>query len=108
MEAMSAAESAKTAAGAEIRAKRRIAGDVQGVGFRAATREAALRAGVRGWAKNESDGSVTALLLGSRAAVAEMDEFLRHGPPAARVTAVAKLMLDDEDEKADPQEFGIL
>lgn len=99
---------AETEKGGEIRAKRRIAGEVQGVGFRAATREAAQRAGARGWAKNESDGSVTVLMAGDESAIGEMDEFLRLGPPAARVTAVAKLMLDDEDEKAKLEDFGIL
>ena len=92
----------------EVREKRRIAGGVQGVGFRAATREAALRAGVRGWAKNESDGSVTVLMLGSESAVAEVDDFLRRGPPSARVAGAARLMLEKEDEKADPEGFGIL
>ena len=66
----------------DVRAKRRIAGEVQGVGFRAATREAAQRAGVRGWVKNESDGSVTVLMTGSESAIGMMDEFLRQGPPA--------------------------
>ena len=94
--------------GAEVRAKRRVAGEVQGVGFRAATREAALRAGVRGWAKNESDGSVTVLMLGDDAGIGAMDEFLRQGPPTAQVAAVAKLMLEEDDEKFSPQDFGIL
>ena len=84
----------------DIRAKRRIAGEVQGVGFRAATREAAQRAGVRGWVKNESDGSVTVLMTGSESAIGTMDEFLRQGPPAARVAAAAPLMLEEEDEQA--------
>ena len=95
-------------AGGETRAKRRVAGEVQGVGFRAAAREAAERAGARGWARNESDGSVTVLVAGSESAVGEMDAFLRQGPPAARVAAVAKLMLDDEDEKSTLEGFQIL
>ena len=84
----------------DMRAKRRIAGEVQGVGFRAATRDAAQRAGVRGWVKNESDGSVTVLMTGSESAIGMMDEFLRQGPPAARVAAAAPLMLEAEDESA--------
>ena len=92
----------------EIRAKRRVAGEVQGVSFRAATRETATRVGIRGWARNESDGSVTVLAAGTEAAIGEMDAFLRQGPPAARVAAVAKLMLDDEDEKSPLDGFQIL
>lgn len=91
----------------EVRAKRRIAGEVQGVGFRAAAREAALRLGARGWARNESDGSVTVLMAGTAAAIAEMDGFLRQGPPSARVAAAAALMLDDDDEKSPLEGFQI-
>ena len=101
-------EAPERAQAEEVRAKRRVAGEVQGVGFRAAAQAAAERAGLRGWARNESDGSVTVLAAGSAAAVGEMDEFLRHGPPSARVAAVAKLMLDDEDEQAPLEGFQIL
>lgn len=38
----------------------RFVGQVQGVGFRMTTRACALRHGVRGWVRNESDGSVQA------------------------------------------------
>ena len=44
----------------------RIAGRVQGVNFRAWTRDEAERLGLDGWVRNEADGSVTALLAGSR------------------------------------------
>lgn len=63
-------------------------GRVQGVFFRAFTREQALAAGLSGWAKNRSDGSVDILLAGDEAAVLEVREKLREGPPAARVTAL--------------------
>ena len=106
--AESGAEGNESAAESGVRAKRRVAGEVQGVGFRAATREAALRAGVRGWAKNESDGSVTVLMLGDDAGIGAMDEFLRQGPPTARVAGVAKLMLEEEEEKFNPRDFEIV
>jgi len=35
-----------------------VHGDVQGVGFRAATAHEARRAGVAGWVRNQRDGSV--------------------------------------------------
>ena len=101
-----AADAARAAVG--VRAKRRVAGEVQGVGFRAAAREVALRVGARGWAKNESDGSVTVLMEGDAEGLAALDEFLRQGPPSARVAAVAPLMLETEDETAQLNDFGIL
>ena len=103
-----AADAAGAARVAGVRAKRRVAGEVQGVGFRAAAREVALRVGARGWAKNESDGSVTVLMEGDVEGLAALDEFLRQGPPSARVAAVAPLMLETEDETAQLNDFGIL
>jgi acylphosphatase len=44
----------------------RIEGSVQGVGFRAWTQSEASRLGLRGWVRNEPDGSVAAHLEGSR------------------------------------------
>ena len=102
------AERAGTGKTGAVRAKRRVAGKVQGVGFRAAAREVALRVGARGWAKNESDGSVTVLMEGDAEGLAALDEFLRQGPPSARVAAVAPLMLENEDETAQLDDFGIL
>lgn len=66
-----------------------ITGRVQGVWFRAWTRDEARALGLTGWVRNEADGSVRALFCGPQAAVAEMLERCRHGPPMARVDAVA-------------------
>jgi acylphosphatase len=63
----------------------RVRGRVQGVGFRYAMRREAERAGVRGWVRNRSDGSVEALLQGEAAAVARVVDWARRGPPSARV-----------------------
>ncbi len=62
-----------------------VRGRVQGVCFRAFTRDCALAAGLSGWAKNRSDGSVHILLCGDREQVLAVCEQLRQGPPAARV-----------------------
>lgn len=66
----------------------RVTGHVQGVWFRAWTRDEATRRGLSGWVRNEPDGSVTALLSGPGEAVREMVEALHEGPPRARVTGV--------------------
>ena len=64
----------------------RVSGMVQGVYYRAsAHREGALR-GLRGWVRNESDGSVALRLQGAAEAVDAMLDWCRVGPPAARVS----------------------
>ena len=65
-----------------------VTGRVQGVWFRAWTKEQAETLGLSGWVRNEADGSVTALISGPQAEVAEMVASLHQGPPAARVVSV--------------------
>ncbi len=66
----------------------RVFGRVQGVFFRAFTRDVALAAGVAGFVRNLPDGSVEAVIEGEERAVLEVIEWMRRGPPAARVDAV--------------------
>jgi acylphosphatase len=73
----------------------RVTGRVQGVYFRGWTLETAAALGVRGWVRNEADGSVAALLAGPAATVERMLAALQDGPPDAVVRAV-------ETEAADP------
>jgi DNA ligase D-like protein (predicted 3'-phosphoesterase) len=65
-----------------------VRGDVQGVGFRYSTVERAKQLGLLGWVRNEDDGSVRVHAEGLEAAVAELVEYLRAGPPGARVADV--------------------
>ncbi len=65
-----------------------VAGQVQGVFFRASTREQALRLGLTGTVRNLPDGRVEVLACGSAAALDQLRDWLRLGPPLARVTAV--------------------
>ena len=66
----------------------RITGRVQGVFYRAWTRDQARGLGLAGWARNCPDGSVEAHVEGDESAVSEMIERMRQGPPAARVENV--------------------
>ena len=75
-------------AGARARARAVVRGMVQGVAFRAATRYAAQGLGVAGWVRNAPDGSVELVAEGSRDAVERLLEFVRTGPPSARVEDV--------------------
>lgn len=71
----------------------RIEGRVQGVGFRAATRSAAIRIGLVAYAMNRADGSVEVLACGNFAALAELRDWLHIGPTLARVDRVSSSAL---------------
>lgn len=65
-----------------------VRGQVQGVGYRAsAVRQAHLQR-VTGWVRNNADGTVEAIVQGNPDQVDRMLEWMRHGPPAARVTEI--------------------
>ena len=65
-----------------------VTGRVQGVFFRSWTREQARELGVTGWVRNCPDGRVDAHVEGDEAAVQQLLERLRRGPPSARVEDV--------------------
>ena len=67
-----------------------VAGRVQGVYFRASTRERALAFGLDGHARNLADGSVEVIAAGEATALEALAEWLRQGPPAARVEQVLR------------------
>ena len=69
-----------------VRARILVSGSVQGVFFRASTREQAQRLGVTGWVRNLLDGQVEAVLEGDRESVIQLMNWCRKGPPGARVT----------------------
>jgi acylphosphatase len=74
-----------------------VSGFVHGVGFRWTAARRAERSGVAGWVRNEPDGTVRVWAQGEEEAVAAFLDFLRMGPPGARVAAV-------EVEEAEPDE----
>ncbi|MFO1408548.1 MAG: acylphosphatase [Steroidobacteraceae bacterium] len=65
-----------------------VSGRVQGVWYRAATRERAVALGITGHAINRPDGRVEVLACGSPAAVEAMCAWLWKGSPASHVIAV--------------------
>mgnify|MGYP006305636203 CR=1 FL=1 len=71
-----------------VRAHVFITGRVQGVNFRAATRDQARQAGLRGWVKNLEDGRVEAVFEGNRAAVHRLVSWCHSGPVGAQVDHV--------------------
>ena len=71
-----------------------VAGRVQGVWFRAATRERALALQLRGMARNLADGSVEVLATGEDAALDALEQWLWQGPPLAKVSRVERQPLE--------------
>ena len=65
-----------------------VRGRVHGVFFREETVRRAQGLGAMGWVRNEEDGSVRVHAEGPEEAVEELVEFLREGPPRARVEEV--------------------
>jgi acylphosphatase len=74
-----------------------IRGRVQGVGYRMWAEREARALGLRGWVKNEPDGSVTALVGGPDEAVEKMLELFWAGPRSAAVTGVTAKPADSAD-----------
>lgn len=65
-----------------------VQGRVQGVCFRHYTRKRAQELQLRGWVRNERDGSVKVLAEGPREQLDALLEFLHRGPDGARVDRV--------------------
>jgi len=65
-----------------------VSGRVQGVYFRASTRERALALGLAGHARNLADGRVEVIAEGDADVLAQLEQWLHEGPPAARVDRV--------------------
>ncbi|MEM4258029.1 MAG: acylphosphatase [Candidatus Thermoplasmatota archaeon] len=65
-----------------------ISGKVQGVWFRASTKQKADQLGVTGWVRNTEDGCVEAVFSGDKTKVEEMIAWCYQGPPDAQVTRV--------------------
>ena len=65
-----------------------ISGQVQGVWYRASTKQKAEELGLTGWVKNTVEGNVEAVFEGDESTVNEMIAWCRKGPPLAQVTDV--------------------
>ncbi|MDX9739994.1 MAG: acylphosphatase [Gammaproteobacteria bacterium] len=62
-----------------------VSGRVQGVSYRVLTRRKATELGLAGWVRNLPDGTVEVYAQGGPEAVAALREWLRAGPPGAKV-----------------------
>jgi acylphosphatase len=87
-----------------LRAHVIVHGLVQGVWFRASTREEAVRIGVTGWVRNLPDGSVEAVFEGEKKKVEEIVGWCHRGPSGAQVS---KVEITWERSKGDLSRFDI-
>jgi acylphosphatase len=87
-----------------LRAQVIVHGIVQGVFFRASTREEAICVGVGGWVKNLPDGTVQALFEGEKKKVEAVVAWCHKGPPGARVE---KVDISWEPYKGEYKQFDI-
>ena len=65
-----------------------VRGRVQGVFFRASTRQKAAELRLLGWAKNCPDGSVEVVAVGPGEDIQILHKWLQRGPPNARVDSL--------------------
>lgn len=72
----------------DARAHVRLAGRVQGVGFRYATADEARRRRLSGWVRNLDSGAVEAVFEGPHAQVAGIVRWCEDGPAGAYVRDV--------------------
>jgi acylphosphatase len=63
-------------------------GRVQGVGYRVSARKKAAELGLAGWVRNLPDGTVEVYAQGASAPLAALRDWLRLGPPGAKVAEV--------------------
>jgi len=81
-----------------------IEGEVQGVFFRASTREESCKLGLKGWVRNCSDGRVEAVFEGKTDKIDQILEWCKKGPPGAMVRNIETIW---EQATGDYDSFSI-
>lgn len=77
-----------------------VTGRVQGVFFRAATKQKADTLQLKGWVRNLASGEVEVLAVGEEEALNQFEVWLHRGPRAAQVTKVQAEILATEEHAA--------
>lgn len=89
----------------ERRVEIQVFGIVQGVFFRADTRDYARKLGIKGTVRNLHDGSVEIIAEGKEEKLIEMIAFAKNGPPSAKVYNID---VKWENAKGDFSSFSIV
>ena len=82
-----------------------ISGKVQGVWYRASTKQMADQIGITGWVRNTSEGNVEAMFEGEENLVNEMINWCNKGPSLAKVDNV---IIEKMGTKEDFDSFKII
>ena len=82
-----------------------VSGQVQGVGFRAFTYEAARDLKLRGWVRNLTDRRVEIVAQGPPKQVEQLLEKVKKGPESGRVEGVKEGKVDEKEKLADDFEI---
>ena len=61
-----------------------VSGKVQGVWFRASTKDEAEKLGLTGWTRNLADGRVEVLACGDKEKIMKFYAWLKQGPESCR------------------------
>jgi len=88
----------------EKRIRALISGRVQGVFYRASTRDEAKRLGLTGWVRNLRDGRVELVAEGSEEAIKKLISWCWDGPPYAKVEEV---LVQEEEPTGEFEDFEI-
>nr|WP_295972170.1 acylphosphatase [uncultured Bacillus sp.] len=74
-----------------------VSGKVQGVGYRYFSQMKAAQYGIKGWAKNHTDGSVEIIAAGSNEQLEPFIEDLRKGNPFSKINYMEITEMDHAD-----------
>lgn len=88
--------------------KLKVLGKVQGVFYRDTIRKKALLLGLSGFAKNETDGSVTVLARGGEDSLKDLLKTAEEGSKGAQVEEVLVEWHEFEEVSDEPVKFDIL
>jgi len=75
----------------------RVSGKVQGVNYRAFTRDKAKELGIKGWVRNIPGGGVEAVLEGERKTVGKLLRLMKSGPAGSMVLGMEFSELESKD-----------
>jgi acylphosphatase len=81
-----------------------VRGRVQGVGFRYYVYRAAMQAGVKGWVRNNPDGTVEIAAAGEPEALTRLEQDIQEGPRGSRVDDV---QVSDDPGRENHTDFTI-
>jgi len=76
-----------------------ISGKVQGVSFRSEAQEQALQLDLKGYAKNNRDGSVTVVAVGEESSLKQLEQWCSQGPDSAHIENVHPVYSDPKPEE---------